>query len=171
MTVFIECDGGILINAAMVARIVPVRGSSDDPSYSRRRLTHYRVVTVDGDEYQTDSADVNISALTCQAVPAAAGSKAVLVACDDAAGNNPTADDIWISWAPIVAWRLSSNLFGGAEPIFPDNATSNQTVFIELPDGRFLEQESGEFESLDEVKAAMLARAQQDWERRKRQGG
>lgn len=64
---------------------------------------------------------------------------------------------------PIVAWKL---IYGGAIPVLLEAPTSRTTVFVALPDGRLMAPEDRTVEDVAEAERVVLARAQQEWNRK-----
>jgi hypothetical protein len=178
MTIFVRASNGNLVNADCVKRIVQHYHRADDTKNFVKKgdLSHYELVLRSdegGSSLTVDPYDMPLKLLQHQIIPAAAGSRALIVCYDDRTDAKPTAEDVWPAWAPIIAWRiaeLSRDLVGF--PVFHEEPASNATVFIELPDGRLSLADSREFSGADEVKAYMLDCAQQSWEgHRERAGG
>lgn len=90
-------------------------------------------------------------ALLCELIPAAPGTKGVMVACyeeDGKAGCDAKE-------ASIVAWRVEHT--GMAHPVFAGNGPcSNERILLILPDGRYDEPHGGIFSSLEEAKHQFL---------------
>lgn len=79
-------------------------------------------------------------------------------------GDRPTADDIYVSQIPVVAWIVLDK--GYAEPVALENLDGWSLVVFECPDGQYLNPEMGSYPSLAEAKQAALAKAQSEWDER-----
>ncbi|MBR0647897.1 hypothetical protein [Plastoroseomonas hellenica] len=169
MTVFIKCDDGTLVNAATVKQIRPMRLTADEPKRGLKAggFSHYSLIS-EGETLKAHRMEIDASALAGVTIPAAAGAKAVLIAEDTEAGR-PTMEAIITRWMPIIAWRIRNTVNGSGEPIFPESPASNETVYIELPDGRLLQSDVADYADLEAAKQDRLQAAQQAWDLRQGQ--
>ena len=157
MSIFIATDHGS-INLDHVTRVTcnraPFQGASKFFFYSTNGTVLGSCTMV---------ADFDLVELTAPVVPAAAGTVALLItAIPETRGARPTADDIWVTRAPIVAWRLC---YGGARPVLIEQPCSAETILVEMPDGRLLAADDCTHSNLDAAKGTILADRQREWDR------
>jgi hypothetical protein len=78
----------------------------------------------------------------------------------------PVADDVFVERYPIVAWRIRGGEdLSFAFPVLAGVHGDNETVLLELPDGRFDLRMSGTYDGIEVAKAEILAVAQNNWDR------
>lgn len=164
MAVFITCDDGTLVNAATVQQIRPIRLRADEPGRGLKAggFSHYSLIS-EGETLRAHRMEIDASALAGVTVPAAAGAKAVLIA-EDAEAGRPTMESVSTRWMPIIAWRIRNTVNGSGEPIFPESPASNETVYIEMPDGRLLLPGITDYADLEAAKQDRLRALQAAWE-------
>lgn len=164
MTFFIKCDDGTLVNAATVKQIRPIWLRTGEPKRGLNvgDFSHYSLIS-EGETLKTHRMEIDASALAGVTIPAAAGAKAVLIA-EDTEAERPTMETISTRWMPIIAWRIRNTVNGSGEPIFPESPASNETVYIEMPDGSFLQADVSEYADLEAAKQDRLQAAQAAWE-------
>lgn len=164
MTVFIKCVDGTLVNAATVEQIRPIWLKADEPERGLRAgdFSHYSLIS-EGETLKAHRMEIDASALAGVTIPAAAGAKAALIA-DASEAGAPAMEGMSVRWMPIIAWRIRNTVTGSGEPIFPESPASNETVYIEMPDGSFLQPDVAGYADLEAAKQDRLQAAQAAWE-------
>jgi hypothetical protein len=154
MARFVACDGG-LVNLDHVARVREHRRSGGTMGHA--------VEAADGTVISRQSyPSGDAEELTAPVVPNTTGVTAIVVTpyAEDSVADRPSA--VYTQNVPIVGWRL---IYGGAIPVLIEPTAANQTVLVVLPEGQLLCPDDATFESLEEAKSALLACAQDNWDR------
>jgi hypothetical protein len=103
--------------------------------------------------------DQDVETLLAEIWPAASGAVALVVWTYSDADCRP--DSVRSQLVPITGWRLTC---GTPEPVLPEEADGNTHALIELPDGRYLEQEGATYSDVAEAEAHILADEQSLWD-------
>lgn len=91
------------------------------------------------------------------------GTGEVLVVSVDETEGRPTAEEIYVRYQPIVGWRDEGY---GVVPVLPEKLSDECRVMFPASDGSVLEPDIAHWSSLDAMKAAVLAHAQEWWDRK-----
>jgi hypothetical protein len=100
-------------------------------------------------------------AMTSPVVAARPGEQAICISVMDGDGR-PT--EVFVERLWIRAWRIDC-VRRDAVPIL-DEECGEDSVFLEQPDGRILKPLSCSYKDIDQAKAEILRKAQEDWDRR-----
>jgi hypothetical protein len=105
--------------------------------------------------------DQDVGTLLAEIWPAASRAVALVVwtYCD--ANHDGRPDSVRSQLVPITGWRLT---YGTPEPVLPEEADGNTRALIELPDGRYLEQEGATYADVADAEAHILADDQSFWD-------
>lgn len=152
---FIRTHSGA-VNLRYVRRIREVERKGNYP-------LHYAILD-NGEEAQVSLGSGALDELCTRVVPAAPGQAACFLSLDSEK-IAPTVNDVWEERVQIVGWAISTN-YGSSgaispQPIFAESPCSNHYVFIEAPDGSWIEQSAATYRTLDEVKEEVLQRHMQ----------
>jgi hypothetical protein len=157
MSTWLETEGGYHVNLDHVRRIRPVQVEKGIWRLSLELDDDSSVTTVRRSAYRVD-----LSEMLATILPAASGQEALVVWTDTGDDTRPT--EVRVFRYPIVGWRVQCHPnFPEAQPILPTDIGDARRMIV-LPDGRLLEAFVAEYDSIDAMKAKVLAEAQSDWD-------
>jgi hypothetical protein len=157
MSRWVETEDGNYVNLAHVIKAENVTRKDRGMEWNCHRLTF-----VDGSTVKTRgvySGWEDFDAISATIIPAHSGQEALTVSWDETA--RPT--ELWIARYPIIGWRIRGHF--DPLPVLPDKI-AGMLVLIVLPDGRLLEQGSGEYDNVEQMTGTVLATKQSEWDQK-----